>query len=54
MEYKGFTIKQSKNGNIFIYGRNGEIFVVAHKGYLNDSQIKELVDKTHIIVNDIE
>ena len=46
MEYKGMRVVQSKNGNIVVNGKNSEIFIISHKGYLNDEQIKEIVDKS--------
>lgn len=45
MEYKGMRVVQSKNGNVIVNGKKGELLVISHKGYLNDKQIKELVDK---------
>ena len=36
MEYKGMTVKQSKNGNVIIS---------TSKKYLNDDELKEIVDK---------
>ena len=45
MEYKGMTVRQSRNGNIVVIGKHGELFIISNKGYLNDDKIKELVDK---------
>ncbi len=45
MEYKGMTVRQSRNGNVIVTGKNGELCVITHKGYLSDDKIKELVDK---------
>lgn len=45
MEYKGMRVVQSRNGNVVVNGKNGEMFIITHKGYLNDEQMKELVDK---------
>lgn len=46
MEYKGMTVKQSKNGNVIISKENGEMYIIStSKKYLNDDELKEIVDK---------
>ena len=45
MEYKGMRVVQSRNGNVVVNGKNGELYIISHKGYLSDEQMKELVDK---------
>ena len=45
MEYKGMTIRQSKNGNIIVIGKHGELSVISNKGHLNDDTLKDIVDK---------
>lgn len=47
MEYKGMTVKQSKNGEVYIISKeNGEMYIIStSKKYLNDDELKEIVDK---------
>ena len=55
MEYKGMIIKQSRNGNVIVTNKRGAVIIVSNKGYLNDKQIKELVDnQVHFPEDDIE
>lgn len=50
MEYKGFDVRQSKNGNVIIREiKTGATYVISRTGgFLNDRQLQEFVDKQAI------
>lgn len=47
MEYKGMRVVQTKNGNISVIRQDGAMFIISNssKKYLNDDELKEMVDK---------
>lgn len=47
MEYKGMTVRQTKNGNISVVRNDGAMFIVStsSKKYMNDEDLKKLVDQ---------
>nr|DAI36230.1 MAG TPA: hypothetical protein [Caudoviricetes sp.] len=49
MEYKGYTITRTKNGNVSIKNDKGEYIIVSHdRGFLNEDELKVIVDRATV------
>lgn len=46
MEYRGYTITRTRNGNISIKKDKSEYIIVSHdRGFLNQEELKAIADK---------